>query len=110
MKTQITFEEFLEIESKLQVRVGEIDSAERVPKSKKLLKLTVNFGDETRIVVTNIGDRFQPEDLIAELYAFVTNLVPTTIMGIESQAMIILPVDKEGKEDSAGTIGTYIFK
>ena len=53
-KSQIEFSEFLEIENKLDIRVGEIIGAEEIPKSNNLLKLEVDFGDEIRVSVTNI--------------------------------------------------------
>ncbi len=97
-KEQIEFSEFLEIEKKLDIRMGKITVAEQVPKSDKLLKLTVDFGDETRTVVTNIGNRIESRfDLLIVPYPFIMNLKPTKIMGIESTAMIMIPENKEGK-------------
>jgi tRNA-binding EMAP/Myf-like protein len=66
----------------------------RVPKSKKLLQLTVVFnesGDEKRTIVTNIGDRFEPETLQDKILPFILNFPPVTMMGIVSEGMIILP-------------------
>ena len=98
MKEQIDFTEFLEIEKKLDVRMGKITEAIQVPKSDKLLKLTVDFGDEVRTVVTNIGNRIESRfDLLTIPYPFIMNLKPTKIMGIESTAMILIPENKEGK-------------
>ena len=92
-KPQITFDEFLAIEAKLEIKIGRITAIERVPKSKKLLKLTVDFrydSTETKTVVTNIGDKFNPEELLGVKMPFITNLVPTTIMGITSEAMRVV--------------------
>ena len=91
MKDQIEFLEFLEIEKKLEIKIGKIISMEEVPKSSKLLKLEVDFGDEKRTVVTNIKPhlKYPWNNLEGLTFAFVTNLKPTTIMGIESNAMIM---------------------
>lgn len=105
MKEQIEFSEFVEIEKKLEIRVGKIVSIEDVPKSKKLMKLEVDFGSEFRTVVTNIKPLLDPEDgqieanlrtslgmsksILNKNFAFVTNLKPVTMMGIESTAMIL---------------------
>lgn len=102
-KPEITFDEFLEIEKKLEIRIGIIVEAERIPKSKKLLKLTVSFEPrvitpfaDTITVVTNIGDKFTPEDLLFNILPFITNLAPVTMMGIVSQGMIMIPEHKDG--------------
>jgi len=62
MKDLIEFPEFLEIQKKLEIKVGQIVNVEDIPKSNKLIKLTVDFGTETRIVVTNIKPLFNSED------------------------------------------------
>lgn len=112
MKPQITFDEFLEIESKLEITIGRIEAVERVPKSKKLLKLNVSFrydDTETKTIVTNIGDKFSPEELLGLKMPFITNLAPTTIMGITSEAMIMVGqsysehIGMEVKDFSIGT-------
>ncbi|MCE5295056.1 MAG: methionine--tRNA ligase [Chlamydiales bacterium] len=74
---------------KLDLRVATIVSAERVPKSKKLLKLEVDIGLEKRTVVSGIGHQFAPETLIGKQVVLVANLKPTTLMGVESQGMIL---------------------
>jgi len=92
-KQQITFEEFLEIEKKLDIRIGQIISAERIQKSKKLLKLIVVFGEEEneiKTVVTNLGEKFDPERFIGVACPFIMNLVPSTMMGVTSEAMIMV--------------------
>lgn len=90
-KEEIEFSDFLEIEKKLDIRFGTITDTERVPKSSKLLKLTVDFGTEKRCVVTNIGNRIPgPSYIQGEQFPFLVNLKPVTIMGIESTAMIII--------------------
>lgn len=96
MKEQIEFSEFLELEKKLEIKTGKIISVEDVPKSSKLIKLTVEFGDhfneDNRTVVTNIkpnlGEDYK-ELLLDQIFLFITNLKPVTMMGIESTAMIL---------------------
>lgn len=83
----INFNDF----QKIEIRVGEILSAEKVNGSEKLLKLSVDFGEEKpRQVVSGIAKTFTaPEKLIGKQFLFVTNLEPRQIMGMESQAMIL---------------------
>ncbi len=98
MKKEITFEEFLEIESKLEIKIGQITEAESVPKSYGL-KLTVNFGgDDVRTVFTNIGKTHLPEQLIGLTMPFITNLAPSVIKGVNSQAMIMVGTGTEGQQ------------
>jgi len=106
MKEKIDFKEFLEIEKKLEIRIGLITSVEDVPKSDKLIKLIVHFGEgDDRVVVTNIKPHLaNPQYLVNLRFAFVTNLAPTKIMGIESHAMI-LPGDVE--KGASGLIATF---
>lgn len=90
MKEKISFAEFQDIEKKIEIKLGRVETAERVKKSKKLLVLTVDLGEESpRQVVTNIGDQVEPESLLLQQFPFVTNLEPATIMGLESTAMIM---------------------
>ena len=83
----ITFNDF----QKIEIKVGTILSAEKVEGSEKLLKLSVDFGEPApRQVVSGIAKTFrEPQKLIGKQFAFVTNLEPRTIMGLESQAMIL---------------------
>lgn len=98
MKAKIKFEEFLEIESKLEIKVGKITSAERVPKSYGL-KLTVDFGNEdVRSVFTNLGKTHEPENLVNLTVPFITNLEPSVIKGVNSEAMIMVGIGTEGQE------------
>ncbi len=93
IKELISFEEFMQASNKLDIRIGQVVSVERVPKSTKMLKLEVIFGEEEEdvvTVVTNIGDRFSADDLLGLTFPFVVNLIPSKIMGIMSQAMIIV--------------------
>lgn len=98
MKAQITFDEFLEIQSKLEIKIGQITHAERVPKSYGL-KLTVDFGEgDVRTVFTNLGKTHEPETLIGLTMPFITNLAPSNIKGVESQAMIMVGTGTNGQE------------
>jgi len=85
VKGPIQFEEM----EKIDLRVAQILEAVRVPKSKKLLKLLVDLGFEKRTVVSGIALSYEPEQLIGKKVLLVANLAPATIMGIESQGMIL---------------------
>jgi len=82
--------------ARLDVRIGKIVSAERIEGSKKLIKLDVDVGDETRQLVAGIAEEYTPEDLIGKLVPILANLKPAKLRGIESQGMI-LAVDVDGK-------------
>ncbi len=82
---------------KFEMKVGLIKEAEKVPKSKKLIKLVVDLGNEERVVVTGIGDQYSPEELKGKKMIFVTNLKPKKLMGVESQGMLILAEEEGGK-------------
>jgi len=73
----------------VRLRIGTVRAAEPVPKSKKLLKLTVDLGDETRTVVAGIALAYRPEDLAGKQVVVVANLEPATLMGVESQGMVL---------------------
>lgn len=89
----INFDDFL----KVKMAVGKVLSAEKLEKSPKLLKLSVDFGEkEPRQVLSGIAKTFTPEDLIGKSFSFVINLEPRQIMGMESQAMILAASDEQG--------------
>jgi methionyl-tRNA synthetase len=73
----------------VKLRVGTVRAAEPVPKSKKLLKLAVDLGDETRTVVAGIALAYRPEDLVGKQVVVVANLEPATLMGVQSQGMVL---------------------
>ena len=81
----VTIDEF----ARLDLRVAEILAAEAVPKSKRLLKLTVSLGGEPRTVLAGIAEHYAPGDLVGRRVVVVANLQPTTIMGIESNGMVL---------------------
>ena len=89
---EISFDDFM----KVQLRVGEIIACEAVPKSSKLLKETVKFGDEVRTIVSGIAKHYKPEEMVGKKVVFVTNLAPRKICGIESQGMILGAEDEKG--------------
>ncbi len=91
-KAEITFEDF----EKIQLKVGEIIACEPVPKSNKLLKETVKFGNETRTVVSGIAKHYKPEEMVGKKVVFVTNLAPRKVCGILSEGMILAAEDKNG--------------
>ncbi|MBI1894293.1 MAG: methionine--tRNA ligase [Candidatus Rokubacteria bacterium] len=79
--------------SKVDLRVAQVVAAERVEKSKRLLKLTVQVGDETRTLVAGIAEHYASEELVGRKVVIVANLEPATLMGIESQGMILAASD-----------------
>ncbi len=82
----ISIEDF----KKLEIKIGKIISAEKVEKSTKLLKLIVDFGNETRQILSGIGESFDdPQILVGKQVPVLTNLEPRMIMGLESQGMIL---------------------
>jgi methionyl-tRNA synthetase len=85
LKSLIQYEDF----GKLDLRVAQVLEAVKVPKSKKLLKLQVDLGFEKRTIVSGIALSYEPEQLIGKKLIIVANLAPATIMGIESQGMIL---------------------
>jgi methionyl-tRNA synthetase len=74
---------------RLDLRVAEVVAAEALPKSKKLLKLTVSLGDERRTVVAGIAEHYAPADLVGKKVVVVANLEPAKLMGVESQGMVL---------------------
>ena len=89
---EISFDDFLKVE----LRVGEIIACEAVPKSSKLLKETVKFGNETRTIVSGIAKHFKPEEMVGKKVAFVTNLAPRKVCGVVSEGMILAAEDENG--------------
>lgn len=93
LKTQIQFEDF----EKIDLRVGKIIEANKVEKADKLLQLTVDLGFEKRIVVSGIASFFTPEEVINKRVTLVANLAPRKMRGIESNGMILMAEDENGK-------------
>ncbi len=80
---------------KVELRVAKVLTAERIPKSSKLLKLQVDLGTERRQIVAGIGKRYGPEDLVGKMIVVVANLKPAKLMGVESQGMVLAAGDDE---------------
>jgi len=80
---------------KFDMRVGYVKSAERVPKTDKLIKLRVDFGSEERTIIAGIGDQYNPEDLEGIKTVFILNLKPKKIRGIISEGMVVVAEDQE---------------
>ena len=74
---------------KVELRVAEVLAAEKVAKSKKLLKLTVRVGEETRTLVAGVAEHYEPADLVGRKVVIVANLEPATLMGVESNGMVL---------------------
>ena len=95
-EAEIGIEDF----GKVEMRVAEVVKCEEIPKSKKLYKLEVNLGYETRTVCSGIKAFFTPEELVGKRVILVTNLKPAKLMGIESKGMILCAsVKKDGKSE-----------
>jgi methionyl-tRNA synthetase len=82
---RIVIEDFL----KIDIRAARVVAAERVPKSRKLMKLEVDLGVERRTLVAGIAEAYEPEALVGKVVAILANLKPATLMGIESNGMIL---------------------
>ncbi len=92
-KETIEFDDF----TKLDIRIGTILEAEKVAKTKKLLKLKVDVGIDVRTIVSGIAESFSPEDIIGQQVSVLVNLAPRKIRGVESQGMILMTDTPEGK-------------
>ncbi len=93
LKETINFEDF----QKLDLRVGTILEADKMPKADKLLVFKVDLGFETRTIISGIAEHFNPEELIGKRVTVVANLAPRKLRGIESQGMILLSENTDGK-------------
>ena len=91
-KEPIDIEDF----GKVQLKIALVTACEKVEKSKKLLKLTVKLGEETRTVVSGIATYYTPEQLIGKKLAMITNLKPAKLCGIVSEGMIVCAEDDNG--------------
>jgi methionine--tRNA ligase beta chain len=83
---EISYEDF----TKIDLRVGQVVEAENIPKSRNLLKIMVDLGEETpRQIVSGISNEYEPEELIGQKVVVLVNLKPRKLMGIESQGMLL---------------------
>tara|TARA_R110002126_G_C10490551_1_gene503855 strand:+ start:33181 stop:35250 length:2070 start_codon:yes stop_codon:yes gene_type:complete len=92
-KETIEFDDF----TKLDIRIGTILEAEKVAKTKKLLKLKVDVGIDVRTIVSGIAESFSPENIIGQQVSVLVNLAPRKIRGVESQGMILMTDTPDGK-------------
>jgi len=108
-KELINYNDFM----KLDIRVATVVEAGKVPKTDKLLKLTIDTGIDKRTVVSGIAEYYKPEDLVGNQYCFILNLEPRKLRGIESQGMILSSEDSQGRlklitPDELTETGSYI--
>ncbi len=92
MAEEISFAEF----QKLDLRIGKIIEATQIPNSKKLIKITVEFGSEKRQAVAGLLKWYNPEELVGKKCVFLMNLQRRVLAGVESQCMILAAEDSEG--------------
>ena len=92
-KESVTFDDF----GKMDIRVSTVVAAEKVAKTKKLLKLTVDTGIDTRTIVSGIAEYYTPEELVGRQILVLVNLLPRELKGITSQGMILMSSDATGR-------------
>lgn len=90
---RISIDDFMKVE----LRVAKVLAAEKIPKSTKLLKLTVDVGTEQRTIVAGIAEAYEPETLVGRTVAIVFNLKPAKLMGVESNGMVLAASPEGGK-------------
>ena len=92
-KEEITYDDF----AKLDIRIGTVIEAEKMPKSKKLLKLKIDTGIDQRTILSGISQHFEPEDIIGKQVTVLVNLAPRKMMGIDSEGMVLMAEDAGGE-------------
>ena len=92
-KAEVTFDQF----GAMDIRTATVLAAERVPKTDKLLKLTIDTGIDTRTIVSGIAEYYSPEDMLGKQICILANLAPRVIRGIESKGMILMAKQGDGK-------------
>lgn len=92
-KKEITYDDFM----KMDLRVGQVKTAEKVEKSNKLIKMTVDTGLDTRTILSGIAKHFSPEEMVGKKVVVLTNLAPRKIMGVESQGMLLFAENNDGE-------------
>ena len=92
-KEECTFDDF----GKMDIRTATVLEAERVPKTDKLLKLTIDTGIDKRVIVSGIAEEYAPEDMVGKQICILANLAPRKIRGIESKGMILMARQNDGK-------------
>jgi len=92
-KKMVSIDEF----RKMDLRIAKVISAERIPKTDKLLKLEIDLGEERRTIVAGIAEVYSPEELVGREIVVIANLEPAKIRGVISQGMLLAATDKDGK-------------
>ena len=92
-KAECSFEDF----GKMDIRTATVLEAERVPKTDKLLKLTIDTGIDRRVIVSGIAEYYTPEQMVGKQICILANLTPRKIRGIESKGMILMARQGDGK-------------
>jgi len=92
-KEECTFDDF----QKMDIRTATVLEAERVPKTDKLLKLTIDTGIDKRVIVSGIAEQYSPEEMVGKQICILANLAPRKIRGIESKGMILMARQNDGK-------------
>ena len=92
-KAEVTFDQF----EAMDIRTATVLAAERVPKTDKLLKLSIDTGIDQRTIVSGIAEYYSPEDMVGKQICILANLAPRTIRGIESKGMILMAKQGDGK-------------
>lgn len=98
IKEEITYDDF----TKLDIRIGHILAAEMVPDTDKLIKCTIDFGEEVgeRTIVSGIREWYEPEQLVGKRLPYLINLAPRELRGVTSEGMLLAaaPIDTDTKE------------
>lgn len=92
LTSPITIDDF----AKVEIRVGKVITAEDIPGSDKLIKLSVDFGTEQRQILSGIKKAYTPESLVGRSFLFITNLAPRDMMGLQSSGMLLAVSDENG--------------
>lgn len=93
VRDQIGFDDFM----KLDMRTGIVTSAEAIPKSRKLLRVEVDLGFEQRQILAGVAEQYQPDELVGKRVVAVANLKPRKMLGFESQGMLLMAEDRDGR-------------
>lgn len=101
LKEEINYDDF----AKLDLRLGTVVTAERIPGATKLLKLEVDLGVEKRQILAGVAEQMAPEDLVGQRVVVVANLAPRKIRGLESQGMLLMSEDRDGRLYPVGSPG-----
>jgi len=93
INTEVTIDDY----AKMNIKVVTVLEAEKVPNTDKLMKLTIDLGTETRIIVSGIAHQYQPEEVVGKQVCYLSNLKPRLLKGIESKGMVLMVKEEGGK-------------